>query len=334
MKFVTRLVGVVVFVAMCWVVGDRLNHWYRKQWRFHPPVASMQDLPPVDRSSWPKSPVAWSNESRDVQVATPDGLKHATINYQINSIGMKLVRIEPGTFVMGLDEELSKAVGPDQPLGGPMYVPHRVRLTKPYYLGAFEVTNQQYDLYDAEHKHHRPDYQLGHDSNNEPVEPITWREAQLFCRWLSAKEGRLYRLPTEAEWEYACRAGTTNRAYWGGDYLDRTKANLGGVGLKKYHLHWTDDGFEYTAPVGSFPPNPWGLYDMLGNSFEFVQDWYSVFATNDVVDPQGPPTGHCRVGKGGNWNTVLTYISSALRDGDDPGDVKDTRGFRVVCEAQ
>ena len=84
-----------------------------------------------------------------MQVATPDGLKHATINYQINSIGMKLVRIEPGTFVMGLDEELSKAVGPDQPLGGPMYVPHRVRLTKPYYLGAFEVTNQQYDLYDA-----------------------------------------------------------------------------------------------------------------------------------------------------------------------------------------
>ncbi|HVM59371.1 MAG TPA: formylglycine-generating enzyme family protein [Verrucomicrobiae bacterium] len=331
-KAVPWLIGAIVLIAACWVVGDRLNHWYRKTWRFHPPYASMQDLPAVDRSNWPKSPAAWSNEPVEVPVATPEGLRQTNITYLINSIGMKLVRIEPGTFVMGLDAETSKDVGPSDPLGGPMYVPHRVTLTKPYYLGAFEVSNAQYDRYDTEHKHHRPAYQLDHDANTEPVEPISWQDAQRFCRWLSAQEGRSYRLPTEAEWEYACRAGTTNRTYWGGDVLDRTKANLGWSSDKKNHAHYANDGFEYTAPVGSFPANPWGLHDMLGNSWEWVSDWYSVFPTNDAVDPQGPPTGHCRVDKGGSWNTGLRYTCSALRDGDDPGDLKDTRGFRVVCE--
>ena len=339
-KFVGRLMAAVVLIAVVWFVGDRLNHWYRKQWHF---VPWMQDLPPVDRSNWTKPPVAWSNGSVDVPVATPDGIKRTSITYAINSMGMKFVRIEPGTFVMGLDDELSKKVGPSDPLGGPMYVPHRVTLTKPYYMGAFEVTNKQYDQYDTQHTHRRPKYQLVPGGDNHPVEPITWQDAQLFCRWLSAGEGRLYRLPTEAEWEYACRAGTTNRTYWGGNVEDRTKANLGGTG-KKTHEFYADDGFEYTATVGSFPPNPWGLYDMIGNSWEWVSDWYSVFATNDVVDPQGPPMGAagpcrggslgCRVDKGGSWRGALHYTSSALRDGDDPGDIKDIRGFRIVCEIE
>jgi formylglycine-generating enzyme required for sulfatase activity len=334
------LIGAVVLIAVCWVIGDRLNRWYRKQWHF---VPSMQDLPPVDRSTWPKPPVAWSNESVDVQIATPEGLKRTNITYIINSIGMKFVRIQPGTFVMGLDDELSTEVGPADPLGGPMYVPHRVTLTRPYYMGAFEVTNKQYDQYDTQHAHRRPKYQLGPDGDNQPAEPITWQDAQLFCRWLSAKEGCLYRLATEAEWEYSCRAGTTNRTYWGGNVEDRTKANLGGTD-KKTHEFYADDGYEYTAPVGSFPPNPWGLYDMIGNSWEWVSDWYSVFATNDVVDPQGPPMGvggpcrggsfGCRVDKGGSWRGALHYTCSALRDGDDPGDIKDIRGFRIVCEIE
>ncbi len=328
-KIITRLMAAVVLIAVLWVVGDRLNHWYRKQWHF---VAWMQDLPPVDRSNWPKPPAAWSNVTVDVRAVMPEGFKSIKVTYAVNSIGMKLVRIEPGTFVMGLDDELSKEVGPIHPLGGPMYVQHRVRLTKPYYLGAFEVTNKQYDQYDTQHAHRRPKYQLVPDGDDHPAEPIAWRDAQLFCRWLSAKEGRLYRLPTEAEWEYACRAGTTNRTYWGDNVQDRTKANFGGD-RKSSHAQYAGDGFEYTAPVGSFPPNPWGLYDMLGNSWEWAQDWYSVFTTNDAVDPQGPPTGHCRVDKGGSWRGALHYTSSALRDGDDPGDVKDIRGFRVTCEA-
>jgi formylglycine-generating enzyme required for sulfatase activity len=340
-KRIGWLVAGLVLIAVCWRIGDRLNYRYRKQWHF---VPWMQDLPPVERSNWPKTPVAWSNQSVDVQVATPDGMKHTNITYFINSVGMKFVRIEPGTFIMGLDEETSKEVGPDYPVGGPMYVQHRVTLTKPYYLAAFDVTNLQYDQYDTQHKHHRPKYQLVPDGDNHPAQPISWQDAQLFCRWLSAKEGRFYRLPTEAEWEYACRAGTTNRTYWGSNVEDRTKANLGGSRDKRTHAHYADDGFEYTAPVGSFPANPWGLYDMIGNSWQWVSDWYSVFATNDAVDPQGPPMGAagpcpggslgCRADKGGGWNSALSYTSSALRDGDDPGDVKDTRGFRLLCEVE
>jgi formylglycine-generating enzyme len=329
-KAITRvLLAFVLLVALAMGIS-RFNHWYRKRWHL---VPWMQDLPPDDRSHWPKSPVAWSNATVDIQAATPEGSKPIKVIYAVNSIGMRLVRIEPGNFVMGLDDELSKKVGPIHPLGGPMYVQHRVRLTKPYYLGAFEVTNKQYDQYDTQHAHRRPKYQLVPDGDNHPVEPITWRDAQLFCRWLSAKEGRLYRLPTEAEWEYACRAGTTNRTYWGDDVQDRTKTNLGGD-RKSSYTQFAEDGFEHTAPVGSFPPNPWGFYDMIGNSWEWAQDWYSVFTTNDAVDPQGPPTGHCRVDKGGSWRGALHYTSSALRDGDDPGDVKDIRGFRVACEAE
>jgi formylglycine-generating enzyme required for sulfatase activity len=327
-KRLALLIGALVAIAAAAKLIDSVNHWYRKQWHF---VASMQDLPPVDRSHWPSPPLAWSNETVEVEAATPEGPKHTAVTYVVNSVGMKLVRIEPGTFVMGLDDELSIVVGPVHPWGGPMYVQHRVALTKPYYIGAFEVTNKQYDQYDRQHTHRRPKYQLVPDGDNHPVEPVSWQEAQFFCRWLSAKEGRLYRLPTEAEWEYACRAGTTNRTYWGGDAEDRTKANLGGTD-KKTHKLFADDGFEYTAPVGSFPPNPWGLYDMIGNSWEWVQDWYSVFSTNLAVDPQSPPSGHCRVDKGGGWRGALHYTSSALRDGDDPGDVKDIRGFRVACE--
>jgi formylglycine-generating enzyme required for sulfatase activity len=232
---------------------------------------------------------------------------------------------------MGLSDALAEAVGPREPMGGPMYTPHEVRITRPFYIGAFEVTNAQYEQFDPQHARRRPDYQRGAAGDNHPVDPVTWQDAQRFCRWLSQCEGRVYRLPTEAEWEYACRAGTTNRTYWGDDSHDRTKANLG-YGVKAKRLRFAEDGFEFTAPVGSFPPNPWGLYDMIGNAWEWAQDWYRPGTNAPAVDPRGPPTGHCRVAKGGGWNTSLWSVSSALRDGDDPDDLKDARGFRVVCE--
>ena len=94
-KIITRLMAAVVLIAVLWVVGDRLNHWYRKQWHF---VAWMQDLPPVDRSNWPKPPAAWSNVTVDVRAVMPEGFKSIKVTYAVNSIGMKLVRIEPGTL--------------------------------------------------------------------------------------------------------------------------------------------------------------------------------------------------------------------------------------------
>ena len=143
--------GLLVIAAL-WRTIDRVNFWYRQQWHFDP---TMQDLPPADRTQWPNPPVAWSNETVEVQTATPAGMKPAQVTYYINSIGMKLVRIEPGTFRMGLPDGLTNAVGPRNPLGGPMYLQHKVTLTKPSIIGAFEVTNKQFDLYDTQHKHHR-----------------------------------------------------------------------------------------------------------------------------------------------------------------------------------
>ncbi|MBI3853514.1 MAG: formylglycine-generating enzyme family protein [Verrucomicrobia bacterium] len=289
------------------------------------PVASMQDLPPLDRSGWPKQPVAWKSAVVQTGVATPDGMKKVPITYYTNSIGLVLVRIEAGSFLMGLTEQ--QAVR----LHTPNLPGHRVTLTKPYFLGAFEVSNKEYELFDPAHKKKRPKYQRRRGGENHPVEPVTWQEAQKFCRWLSAKEGRVYRLPTEAEWEYACKAGTETRLYWGDAYWDGNKANV--AGLKWDHETWIMDGFEYTAPVGTYPPNPWGLYDMIGNSWEWCSDWFSRYKAEPAVDPQGPAKGHCRVYKGGGWSTRQYSIKSAVRDGDDPADLPDIRGFRVLCEA-
>jgi formylglycine-generating enzyme len=314
--------GALFFLGL--VVGGLYAY---KLWRDHhvwpPPVASMQDLPPLDKTGWPKPPVAWSNDSQTVAVATPDGLRSIPITYHINSIGLKLVRIEPGQSLMGEGRQASRRPDVIRAEGRPVTISH------PFYLGAFEVTNAQFEQF---HNHKRPAYQRGRKADDHPVEPVTWREAQEFCRWLSAKEGRLYRLPTEAEWEYACRAGTQTHLYWGDEFWDRNKANLGG--LKFDHESWKEDGYEYTAPVGMYPPNPWGLFDMVGNSWEWVSDWYAEIPSTPATDPVGPPTSHCRVHKGGGWNLRIRQANSASRDGDDPADLPDIVGFRVLCEAE
>jgi len=288
-------------------------------WRNHyvwpPPVASMQDLSALKVTG---TPIAWSNETETVVVSTPDGLRSTNITYSINSIGMKLVHIKPGRFLMGEGRQASRRLDVVRAEGRP------VTLTHGFYLGAFEVTNGQFSQFK---KHPRPKYQK---SDTHPVEPVTWRDAQEFCRWLSEREHRLYRLPTEAEWEYACRAGTQARLYWGDQFWDRNKANLGG--LKFDHETWKDDGYEYTAPVGMYPPNPWGLFDMIGNSWEWTADWYSEPSNEPASDPVGPPTGHCRVHKGGSWSTRIRQANSASRDGDDPADLPDIVSFRVLCE--
>jgi formylglycine-generating enzyme required for sulfatase activity len=296
-----------------------------KLWRDHyvwpSPVASMQDLPPLDKSGWPKPPVGWSNATETIAVATPDGLHPTPVTYFVNSIGMRLVHIGPGQFLMGEGRQASRRPDVVRTGGRP------VTISRAFYLGAFEVTNRQFEQFK---KHQRPKYQHGKSAEDHPVEPVTWRDAQEFCRWLSATEGRLYRLPTEAEWEYACRASSQTRLYWGDQFWDRNKANLGG--LKFDHESWKDDGYEFTAPVGMYPPNPWGLFDMIGNSWEWVGDWYSEILDSPATDPVGPPTGYCRVHKGGGWSLRVRQANCASRDGDDPGDLPDIVSFRVLCE--
>jgi formylglycine-generating enzyme required for sulfatase activity len=222
-----------------------------------------------------------------------------------NSIGMEFVRIEPGTFSMGsTDGEFDE-------------VPVRqVDITYPFYIGRYEVTNAQYEQYDPDHTYmdHR-----GFSANaDEAVIFVTWHDANDFCRWLSGREGRDYRLATEAEWEYACRAGTTGR-YNTGDTCDASKQQRDTIGPDPVDLG-----------VGATGPNAWGLYDVHGNVEEWTRDWYGPYAAGAATDPVGRIDGDFRVTRGGSHSTPLWYLRSANRLGASPDDSNWLIGFRVV----
>ena len=147
--------------------------------------------------------------------------------------------------------------------------------------------------------------------DNHPVVQITWREAGAYCEWLSRKEGKRYRLPTEAEWEYACRAGTVTRFYNGNDLEEVTQiSNCADATAHAVFPHWkgvkSSDGYIYTAPVGHYRPNNFGLYDMLGNVTEWCSDWQAAdyYKHSPVDDPQGPALGTMHVARGAGFTHV------------------------------
>ena len=166
---------------------------------------------------------------------------------------------------------------------------------------------------------------------------VSWNDAVAFADWLSRKEGVTYRLPTEAEWEYACRAGTTTR-YSSGDDPEglAAVANIADGTAKAKYPDWTtiaaQDGFVYTAPVGRYNPNAWGLFDMHGNVWEWCSDGYAAdyYKRSPVDDPPGPDGASYRVIRGGGWNIEPRYARSANRDGSAPGDRDSDLGFRLA----
>lgn len=327
----TMLVVVAGILFYIWKVS-----WYER-YVWPGPIESMQELPPVDRSGWPNPPTPWRTETQPIEVATPEGLKVREITYQTNGIDMDFVRIEPGSFrpLPGFRSVPEKWPLRRATRWNPQPQPPLVTISRPYYMGAFEVTNLQFEQFDPSHRNRRPKYQKpekGNWSDFHPVEGVTWQEAQEFARWLSRREGRLYRLPTEAEFEYAARAGTDSRFYWGEAFWDRSKANLGGLHSNAETAQ--EDGYDATAPVGAFPANPWGLYDMVGNSFEWVADWWHLELKEDAVDPKGPKEGHMRMEKGGNWKTRPYAMYTGENDGDDPADLRDKLGFRLLVEIE
>src|SRR5262249_30936118 len=174
-----------------------------------------------------------------------------------NSLTMKLVRVEPGQFLMGQGDAPPKTRDDWITRDGDETPAHKITITKPFYLGATEVTNTQYEQFDPEHKKYRGK-QGASIADDEPVTFVTWRQAVAFCQCLSKKEGKPYRLPTEAEWEYACRANTTT-LYHTGDTITAAQANLGVS---------ADNHPQKTVAVGRYKANPWGLHDMHGNVAE------------------------------------------------------------------
>jgi len=242
-----------------------------------------------------------------------------------NSIGMGLVRIDPGTFTMGFTGEpiqAAIAVRPWRANGDFDERPaHPVRISKGFYIGAFEVTNAQYEQFDPSHKALRG--KLGFSKeDNEAVVFVNWEEANRFCQWLSKKEGKPYRLPTEAEWEYSARAGTTTH-YHTGDTLPAA-----------YLKNATASVYPPPAPVptvvGQTPPNAWGLYDVHGNVEEWVFDWYGPYEPGQQTDPVGRATGDFRVTRGGSHSTEAYYLRSENRMGTLPEDKQGLIGFRVA----
>jgi formylglycine-generating enzyme required for sulfatase activity len=174
-------------------------------------------------------------------------------------------------------------------------------------------------------------------TDKHPAIFLSWNDADAFVKWLSAKEGKRYRLPTEAEWEYVCRGGTDTNFWWG-DQPDTTGkvANVADEAFRKFfpvlQMGWeTDDGHAFTSPVGSYQPNQFGIHDVIGNAWEWVNDFYSDPA-EPVVDPQGPPTGVDKIARGGGFGNPTGQCTCAYRFRDLPENRFSGTGFRVVLE--
>ena len=228
---------------------------------------------------------------------------------------MELVKIPAGSFVMGSPE--SERGRRDNELQ------HKVVLTKPFYMGKFPVTQAQYEAVMGVNPSTFKGEGEGVLSDN-PVELVSWDDAQEFCKRLSKSAGKPVRLPTEAEWEYACRAGS-NTAFCFGD--DESK-------LGEYAWHYINSGGK-THPVGQKCPNAYGLHDMHGNVWEWCQDWYGNYLAQGAKakpakNPTGPATGASRVLRGGSWYDDPGNCRAAYRDGNYPGYRDHGVGFRVV----
>ena len=285
-----------------------------------------------------------------------------------NSIGMSFVLVPAGDFMMG-SRESAEAVANNPAYSDkpgkvnwfkdehPM---HRVTLTKQFYLQTTGVTIDQFRVFvsatgyrtDAEKEGWAWAYDYDQakwvkknginwknpgfpQKGDHPVASISWNDAVAFIKWLNRKEGTdRYRLPTEAEREYACRAGTDTPFYWGSS-PDGRYANFGDLSYSKAHPKdkyinkSADDGYAYTSPAGSFRPNSFGLFDMSGNMYDWCSDWYGDYPSGHVTDPEGPSSGKYRVLRGGSWGNIAGSLRSADRRGTPYGRSLLT-GFRVA----
>jgi len=253
-----------------------------------------------------------------------------------NGVKMRLVLIPAGKFMMG-SPATEAGRGSEE---GPQ---HEVTISNPFYMGVFEVTQEQYEQV------------MGVNPSNfkgakNPVETVFWDDAVEFCRKLSAKTGKKVMLPTEARWEYACRAGTTT-AFYTGDALKPGQANAyfsqtSNPGVWDTIMAWVGKFLPQKAKTdqataaGSFSPNGFGLYDMHGNVFEWCSDWYNDSYANLPAgqagaknqDPTGPDSGSARVLRGGSWCPYLQHCRSASRNWYSPDYRYITIGFRVAVD--
>ena len=268
-----------------------------------PQVADSATVPPRPTGSAVKTPPPPQDHPKEIAVDLGDGVK------------LRMILIPAGEFLMGSPDSDKDAFDGEHPQ-------HRVRITKPFYLGKYPVTQEQWQAVMG----NNPSYFKGPKN---PVEQVSWDDCQEFLKKLNAKLGSLhpgnlpegageFRLPTEAQWEYACRAGSTTRYCFGDD-----ESTLG-----DYAWYNANSG-STTHPVGEKKPNAWGLCDMHGNVWQWCRDWYGGYADSGTDDPTGPATGSYRVLRGGGWSGGAGFCRSAGRGGYSPVIRCRDLGFRV-----
>ena len=221
---------------------------------------------------------------------------------RVNSIGMMFVHIPAGSFLMGCEANTASCEKDETPQ-------HKVSISRPFYLGSSLVTQAQWLAVMGSNPSKNKGMHI-------PVDNVSWNDVQVFIKKLNDKEGgNLYRLPTEAEWEYAARAGTSTRYFFGDSPKELARYAVCGE-----------------AKSVDRAPNPWGLYDIYGNLWEWVQDWYgeNYYAASPATDPRGPSAGKTRVGRGGSWASNGVLCRSAYRFNRPPDYRSGTVGFRVA----
>jgi formylglycine-generating enzyme required for sulfatase activity len=275
-----------------------------------------------------------------------------------NHLSLNVVKIPAGKFLMGSPER--------EKWHDPFELVHEVTISKPFYMGVTDVTVDQFAAFvadsgyttDAEKEGSSMGYMIkggklwgnrgegwswrtpGFDQKGDhPVVQASWNDAQAFCAWLSKRSGKSVVLPTEAQWEYACRAGTRTAYQWGDNPNDgKGWANCADDSLKRaipnaqaYHTFFGwNDGFVFTSPVAIFKANAFGLYDMTGNVWQWCQDRDGNYADGPATDPTGPKTGDSHLLRGGSWSVGPGLCRSASRYAADPPWQSNDYGFRVV----
>jgi sulfatase modifying factor 1 len=307
-----------------WTAMDLHHTWGLMKW-----VWATNDAPsPMPVSVW-ETNLQTRRFYTVVEAPVPEWLTNSSVSLLETAARYRLVYVPPGTFMMGSPETEAEN-GSDE-------TQHEVMISRGFWMGKHEVTQGEY----LEVVGTNPSQFSG---MNLPVEWVSWYEATNYCALLTEGErlagrlpgGYVYRLPTEAEWEYACRAGTTTSHHYGNELRS---------GMANFYGSWEYDAavgtinntngirLGRTTEVGSFAPNAWGFYDMHGNVREWCQDWYGEYPAGPVTDPQGPPSGQERVHRGGSGGDDGRFCRSALRLKSGPESRGVYLGFRVALVA-
>jgi len=252
-------------------------------------------------------------DKKPIKVVTPSGVRAVTVKVFVNKLGMGFGRIVPGPFTMGSPETEPGRNGDE--------LAHAVKIQQPYYLGVTEVTVSQWRRFIEQSGYGWARWRevaLVSPTDAHPIVYVSWEDAVAFCQWLRKVDKAAYRLATEAEWEYACRAGA------------KTPFNFGDQADPRRMAYGRDA--PTPSVVTALPANRWGLYGMHGSVWEWCGDWYSrtAYARAPTTSPVGPGRGDARVIRSGSWQDVAAYCRSANRSGRWPGGRYEDLGFRVV----